>query len=292
MKKYLILFLVGSVLFILPMKFKEEEVCHVTIRIANTTDEMTLDEYVLGVISAEIHASFHEEAIKAQAVAARTYALVKTDFGQKPIAASTLHQVFHTEDERREKWQGSFDMYEQKMADAVSETKDEVLYYNGQLITAMFHAASSGQTESAKNYSGYDTPYLQSVVSFEEEHSEIFYTYEQLNERLGVQWTPAQYKALQVERNSSQRVATIYAGAKSWTGREFRQLLSLKSTAFSLSYTTEGVNFVVEGYGHGVGLSQLGANVLAEQGKKYDEILLHYYKDVKLEKIPAIACLN
>ena len=266
--------------------------CEIYIKIANSDIEIPLEQYIVGVISAEIYPSFDNQAIRAQAVAARTYALYNTDYGKNAIEPSTAHQVFMDEAKRREKWQQSFAQYEQKMLEAVEDTKGEVLLYNGELITAMFHAASSGQTESAKNYSGNDIPYLQSVVSSEVEKSDVFYSYDQLNERLQVRWSPAQYKAIVLETNSSGRVAYVEGHGKRWTGREIRELLQLKSTAFQWVFTDKGVSINVSGYGHGVGMSQQGANVLAKQGKNYEEILKHYYKGVQLHKIDADACLK
>lgn len=294
MKKLLIILL----LFCIPLYFvkdikstpktletPEASVNQCEIYVKVNGEEIALNEYLIGVLAGEMPASFHEEALKAQAIAARTYALRKTEYGKKEIQATTAHQVFETVEKRKEKWQAVFSTYENKIEQAIEATGNQVLTYDGQLITAMFHASSSKQTESAKNYSGHEIPYLQSVTSIEEPLSEtVNFTFAELNEKLQQKLSADVYRKMRLTRNDTNRIEQVTINNIVWTGREFRELLQLKSTDFSVKWSEKGVEITTLGYGHGVGMSQHGANAMAKNGATVESILNNYYPGVQIEE--------
>lgn len=267
-----------------PEQQQENNACILLIKVNG--EELEIDEYLIGVLAGEMPVSFHEEALKAQAIAARTYALKQTNFGEKEIQSTTAHQVFQPVNMRQEKWQAAFATNENKIAQAVYETANQVVMYDGQLISAMFHSASFEKTESAKNYSGNPVPYLQMVTSPEQAATEqMEFTFPQLNERLKVNLKSTQYKQIKLTRNDSNRVEQVNLNGVQWTGREFRERLGLRSTNFTWQWSTKGVTIITRGYGHGVGMSQYGANTMAQSGQTATQILAHYYPSTKLEQI-------
>lgn len=279
-------------LFLLPLYFlksvvekesdKPLEACELFITVNG--ERLALDDYLIGVLAAEMPVSFHEEALKAQAIAARTYALRQTDYGKKQILSTTAHQVFNTPQTRKEKWQTAFAENENKLVNAIEATEGQILTYDGQLITAMFHASSQGQTESAENYGGNSIPYLQIVTSTEQlAGEEIQLTQAQLNKLLGKNFESTHYENLHITRNASNRVAKVEINGVTWTGREFRDKLQLRSTNFDWQWAMDTAVITTFGYGHGVGMSQQGANALAQSGATAQEIVAHYYDGAKLE---------
>lgn len=261
----------------------QENQCEIFVKVNG--EEIELNEYLIGVLAGEMPASFHEEALKAQAIAARTYALKKTEYGKKEIQVTTAHQVFETEEKRKEKWKAVFSTYENKIEQAIQATGNQVLTYDGQLITAMFHASSNKQTESAKNYSGHEIPYLKSVNSIEEPLNEtVNFTFVQLNEKLKQNLSADAYSQMRLTRNDTNRIEQVKVGKVVWTGREFRELLQLKSTDFSIKWSLKGIEITTSGYGHGVGMSQHGANAMAKNGATVESILTNYYPGVQIEE--------
>lgn len=284
---------VGLLLFVVPYLFRgeakvgEEASCELFITVEGLEEPLLLEEYVKGVVAAEMPIRFELEALKAQAIAARTYVVRSTNYGATPIEASTRRQVFKSFDEREKAWgESAAEGYEEKLVRAVSETAGKVLLYNGELITAMFHASSNGQTESAVNYSGREVAYLQSVQSPEKLSEMKKFSVAELNEVLGVDWSVGEWVRVSdsLVRNSSGRVAEVEVAGFEWSGREFRDLLGLRSTGFKIAVDTQRgeVTFMVDGYGHGVGMSQEGANLLARDGQGAEQILKHYYTGVEI----------
>lgn len=292
--KKLILAILCLALFFLPLLILPEKTvkpaeqqtsnaCEISITVAD--ESVPLETYLVGVIAGEMPASFHVEALKAQAIAARTYALHQTSFGKSEIQATTAHQVYETKQQRQEKWKTVFGQHESKIEQAVAETKGLVATYDGELITAMFHAASVGETESAKNYSGQEIPYLQSVQTFEElTESELRYTLEEMNNRVKIKLTMEDYKNHTVFLNDSNRVDKVMIGTGEWSGREFRELFQLKSTNFMIETTSNQIIIRVKGNGHGVGMSQYGANEMAYRDLSAADIINHYYKGVEIQQ--------
>ncbi len=296
-----------SLLFFFPFLFKQMDhkteatsekeegesfanACELTIQVSGSDEPIDLEEYVIGVVSAEMPANFHLEALKAQAIAARTYVLKNTEYGKKAIEPTVAKQVFYDSNTRKEVWAESFDDYEKKVRQAVESTKGEVINYNGELITAMFHSMSNGMTESSKNYSGTDLPYLQSVASTDFQYADNYeveksFTMNEWNQLLNTNLTLNQLKNVRIKRNNTGRVETVIVGKNEWSGRDMRTLLDLRSTDFRIEVKGEKIVVTTEGYGHGVGMSQYGADAMAENGATAHEIIQHYYKNTNIEKI-------
>lgn len=291
----IILFAVIIIIFSIPLLFRSKETVDnpepivapsivdnpaltlpKTIQLASSNESVDFEDYVMGVVAAEMPASYHIEALKAQAIAARTYAIVQTEQLTKPIEITTAHQVYFPVNNLSE-------VYEKKVREAVLSTKQMLLIHDGQPISAMFHAASNGLTESSYNFSGYDRPYLQSVPSPEEKLTTHRFSLSELNHLLSANFSLEQVKDAKLERNDTNRVKKITIGNVTWNGREFREKLSLASTDFIIQIIEGRVQIIANGYGHGVGMSQQGANELAAQGYTYEDILKHYYGEVEIQ---------
>lgn len=280
----------------------EEEECVIMLTVAGETVQIPLEEYVVGVVAGEMPADFHIEALKAQAIASRTYALYVTENGQQPIEPTVEHQVYRSEDERRERWGKAFKDNEKKVREAVQATKGQVILYKDELITAMFFSTSNGMTETAKNYSGHAIPYLNSVESSKEaviapNFSNTFeIPLEDWNTAFGYQWNDDLFKDLKLVRNTSGRVQTLLAGDYTYTGREVRDKLKLPSTDFDIAYdlSNDIVHITTTGYGHGVGMSQYGAEAFAREGWTAPDILTYYYQNTEIKNLPIEeeACLK
>lgn len=282
MKKIWII-IVAGLLFAVPfMLSKEASVKDKTIEnkcdlsVTLEGEKLPLEQYVRGVVAAEMPAAYELEALKAQAIAARTYALYKQQ-GEGELKASVAHQVFYDEEQRKERWATNFETYESKIERAVEETSGEIISYKGELISAMFHAASNGKTESAKAYSGNDIPYLQSVPSPEKEKKTVEVT--------SGKWTAKQLLNAQLMRNESGRVEQVKLGDQMLTGRQVRETLNLRSTDFQFELVNGEIVATTRGYGHGVGMSQQGAQEMALNGAKAEDIITHYYSGVEIKPI-------
>lgn len=267
---------------------KQEEKQEQTITIYRNNGSvinLSMTDYLIGVLGAEMPASFNIEALKAGAIASRTYALKKIQDGGK-LTDTVSTQVYNDNNELRNKWGNEFDKYYNKIKQAVEATNDLVITYNGELISALFFSTSNGYTESAKEVFGYDIPYLQSVESsVDKETTPYLKTVEKetatLLNILGV--TNLDNIEI-VSRTSSGRVKEIKIDNKTYSGVGLRNLLGLRSTDFDISVNGESVTITTRGYGHGVGMSQYGANKLANNGYSYSDIIHHYYQNVNIEK--------
>ena len=241
-----------------------------------------LEEYVAGVVAAEMPAAFPEEALKAQAVAARTYQVRQMQAAGSSAVLYDVGQAYLSEAAQKEKWGESYGLYAGKIRSAVRATAGEIMTYDGEPILAAFHAQSGGKTEDAENVWNAAVPYLKSVDSKEDRQAPnnettVTIAAKTLAEKLGV----AKDAAVSVKkRTEAGYVAEVRAGDKTFSGREIREKLGLRSANFTIAKNGENYLFTVHGYGHGAGMSQYGASFLAEQGKDYHEILRHYYTDI------------
>ncbi|EPD51626.1 stage II sporulation protein D [Paenisporosarcina sp. HGH0030] len=263
----------------------------ILIRVEGHAEPFPLEDYVKGVVQAEMPATFKLEALKAQAIAARTFALKTTNFGSKSIKPTTSHQAFISPSER---------ISPPNIAQAITETASQILTYNNELITAMFFSTSNGKTESAKGYSGNDIPYLVITDSLGDTISPKFnntktFSLKEWNEAFGFNWTADHFKTLVLTPNESQRVKQMTTTQHEWTGREIRDILGLPSTDFEIDASNPNLITVsTKGYGHGVGMSQYGANAMAQEGSKVEEILKHYYPKTEIKNFQSIqpGCLK
>lgn len=305
MKKWImsvgIICLIG-LLYVLPVAFSEkrateesvqttDNACEIFIEVEGQQEKIPLETYVTGVVAAEMPVSFKKEALKAQAIAARTYALKSTNYGREAIAPTVARQVFYNKEQRKANWTSNFPGNEKKIVEAINETKGQVLLYNNQLITAMFHSTSNGKTESAYGYSGNDLPYLQSVASMSDQSSPKYsavkeWTLAEWNTIWPDKWQVSDFSRIQYFFNDSGRVERLQLGKNVWSGREVRTLLQIPSTDFKISYDTNTgkVQVSTKGYGHGVGMSQYGAEAMASEGKTANEILHYYYQDIEIKR--------
>ncbi len=262
--------------------------------------ETPFEDYIKGVVAAEMPASFEEEALKAQAVAARTYALRKMNENKELNGDNTvpyhIDQAYETKEELKQKWGVNFEKYYQKVSNAVDQTRGEIMVYENEPILAVFHSTSAGFTEDSANVWGQSLPYLKTVDSLEDEKAPGFETQTSLpvNEVIGK--LQAKYPDLIltegslleqmqiIERTEAGYVKSIQIGNKIMEGKDVRECLSLRSSDFTIRQEGDTIVFVTRGYGHGAGMSQYGANFMAEEGLGYEEILKHYYNGVELRK--------
>ncbi len=276
-----------------------KELVQIYIKETKKIVSMPVETYLERVVAAEMPASFHVEALKAQAVAARTYTYKRiTDGGctkgGQLCTDSTCCQAYDSDEDCRKKWGSAYERNMKKIRTAIAETYSEVLEYDGTLIEALYHAASGGQTEDSENVFAAARPYLRGVESENEIGSnhlqdEERMTFKEFAAAVNKKWPKAGLKASslkdQVEiekRFESGRVESVRLGKVEVTGRELRGALELKSAWFTIKFTNGEVVINTRGYGHGVGMSQSGANGMAQEGKNYREILKHYYTGIEI----------
>lgn len=280
-----------------------------TIRVYNPfngqTEEYPLEEYVIGVVASEMPAEFHIEALKAQAVAARTYAIRRSlrnenghpDHPDAPLCKDVHCQAHLSREElKTTKGEDWFEKYLGKIEEAVEATKGQLIYYNGELTEPLYHSTSGGMTEDAVNVYASDTPYLKSVESPYEEGAPKFETITTIASEEFIGKIKERYpdvdlnkenfydKIKLIERSPSGRVITLAIDKEIIHGRELRNIFKLNSTNFNIKYN-EKLNIIdikTLGYGHGVGMSQWGANGMGKEGHDYIEILTHYYRGTEI----------
>ena len=268
------------------------------------TEELPIDEYLYGVVSAEMPVKYDIEALKAQAVVARTYTIYQITHsngkhGEADICDNyACCQAWISKEDRFAKWEEkeAEDNW-QKIINAVDSTQGKVITYNGEVIDAFFHSNSGGITETASNvWGGQNYPYLQSVETageegYEQYSSEIELSKDELINKLKEKHPEIEINFDEqdsikiIELTESGRVKTIKFGNIEIAGTELRTLLGLKSTNFSFEIRDNSVIFFVKGYGHGVGMSQTGADSLAKQGLNYEDIIKHFYYNVEIVRI-------
>lgn len=263
-----------------------ENKTYVTVYRSNgTVLTIEFEEYIIGVVGAEMPASFHSEALKAQAILARTYA-TKTLERNGVLTDNSSTQNYKTNDELKSMWGSSYNTYYNKIKSAVESTSGMYLTYQGEIIDAVYHSTSNGITEDAINVWGNSVPYLVSVDSpYDSTNSSfqvsISFSYEELSSKFGFTINPdTNFNILSY--TSGNRVENIMINETTYTGVQVRNLLGLRSADFSISKTDASVTFTTKGYGHGVGMSQYGANGMAKNGSSYQQILQHYYKGVTI----------
>lgn len=263
--------------------------------------EMALEEYLVGVVAAEMPASFEPEALKAQAVAARTYTYYimnhggcSSNKGADICTYSGCCQAYLSRSSMEKRWGGDMDVYLKKIENAVYSTQGEMIYYDGEEIQAFYHACSGGWTEDCANVYVEDLPYLKSVKSEGEESYSHFYgavsltpqefekAMKKFSPSVDIDTSKLQSSIGEIKRYASGRVESIKVGDEYFTGREIRSIFGLNSAAFSIT-VSDKVSFKTTGFGHGVGMSQDGADAMAKQGADYKDILKHYYTGVTVK---------
>ena len=295
MKKYISFGLVFIlIIYIIPLSTlitkKEKKIFKgetIAVFDADTEDvfSVPLEEYVLKVLSKEMPASFEKEALKAQAVAIRTYTLKKKQTKNEKHPKATVctdsnHCMAYLKEEINKE-------YREKLESAVRETEGQVLMFENEYASTVFHAISSGRTENSQDIWGGQVPYLVSVDSTEDKNvkdyeTKVTVSYNDLITKLGAK--DFEKVIGKEERTESGAVKTITLCEKEFTGAKIRELFNLRSSNFKIEEKDGEYVFTVYGYGHGVGMSQYGANSYAKMGYSYEEILEHYYPGTILKK--------
>lgn len=250
--------------------------------------KMSMNDYLVGVVGAEMPASFNQEALKAQAVVARTYTLKLIESG-RTLTDTVSTQAYKSNDELRSMWGSSYNTYYNKIKNAVSATSNLCIKYNGRLIDAVYHSTSNGYTEDAVNVWGNNVPYLKSVTSPWDTSASSYLrdtvvSFNKISSMLGLDFNGGSLIEI-ISRDGSNRISRVRVNDNEYSGVELRNLLGLRSADFDVSITGDGVMFTTRGYGHGVGMSQYGANGMANSGYSYEQIIKHYYTGVQIVKI-------
>ncbi len=269
------------------------------------TESIDFEEYIMGVVACEMPSTFHSEALKAQAVAARTYSTAKfmnaktlgnsNVHPQAPLCDTTHCQVYKNEkDLKTVKGSNWMKTEWPKIISAVKNTKSQLLYYNGKLVEqALFHSSSGGKTENSEDVFASAVPYLKSVESPYEEsathrNEQTTLSLNDFTAKLNKYDSSLNLKDVSkgtikiLKRSSGNRVEKMQVGNSYLTGRQIREALDLHSANFSVKVSNKNITFTSNGSGHGVGMSQYGANGMANEGYGYKKILSHYYSGTEV----------
>lgn len=251
----------------------------VTVSTQTGDIQLSIEEYIIGVVSAEMPVTFELEALKAQAVASRTFVYSRN----LKVDDTVNSQVYQNDEKLKEKWKDNYDEYISKVKKAVNDTKGQVIVYKGEMIHAFFFSSSNGSTNNSEDYWSTSYPYLVSVSSpydnikkDNERVKEI--SIDQMNQIFDME-----VKNIEIlELYENDYVKTVKVNSKTFTGKEIRELCQLASSSFHVERKNDSFVFQTIGYGHGVGMSQYGAQGMAKEGYNYIEIIQHYYKDVEI----------
>ena len=252
-----------------------------------------LEEYIAGVLAGEMPIYFELEALKAQAVASRSYALKWIEYNKDKeydVVDSVLNQVYLDNDYLKEAWKNNYTKNINKVRSAVNETIDEYLEYDGVVIDALFFSTSNGYTEDAKKVFNLDLPYLKSVESIWDKQTSSAFNYttsmslQEFYDKLELEYNKDLSFEI-IEKSDTNRILKVKINGKEINARDMYEKLKLRSTDFELIQHGSNIEIKTKGYGHGVGMSQYGAQGMALEGFSYKEILSHYYRDTKINKI-------
>lgn len=271
--------------------FSKNSVVRVYREEENIIDRVPIEEYVVGVLAGEMPISFEIEALKAQAVAARSYVMRQIERNinkEYDVVDTIMNQVYLDKETLVATWKESYTDNINKVKQAVLSTKGEYLSYNGKVAEALFFSTSPGVTENSEEIFTSKEDYLRSVDSHWDKESPVFstittYTKSEFCNSLEIKCNEnLEIKVL--KQTSTGRIKLIRINAKELTGNYICSKLGLRSTYFEIIQEDNKIIIKNKGYGHGVGMSQYGANGMAKEGYKYDEILKHYYQGIEIKK--------
>ncbi|WP_077329295.1 stage II sporulation protein D [Virgibacillus siamensis] len=261
---------------------------------ADKVENVPLETYVARVVASEMPGEFEIEALKAQALAARTFIvnhmISQDQSGKSDVTDTVSDQVYHSKQELRDLLEEDFEWKMEKIKKAVKATKGEILTYDDAPITASFFSTSNGYTENSEDYWSNKVPYLRSVKSPWDKKSPKFlaqeiFTVPKVEEALGVKLPNSGDIDMEITRTEGKRVDKLKIAGQKFSGRKIREKLELASSDFTIEQKNDHLIFTTQGFGHGIGMSQYGANGMAKHGKTYKQIVKHYYKGVEISSI-------
>ncbi|MFZ3578571.1 stage II sporulation protein D [Virgibacillus sp. DJP39] len=262
---------------------------------SDKVEDVPLENYVAGVVASEMPANFEKEALKAQTLAARTYVVAHMLHQPKKeskiaITDTVQHQVYKDEQELRRIWGTDYDWKMSKIIEAVEATQGEIITYKDKPITPTFFSTGNGYTENSEDYFKSKFAYLRSVESPWDKESpkyldQVTIPIKEVEKKLQLEIPSKKTLSLKASRTEGHRIDQLSIGNKTFSGREVRKKLDLRSSDFTIEKKNDHLIFTTKGYGHGVGMSQYGANGMAKEGKSYKEILTYYYKGVEISKV-------
>ena len=256
-------------------------------------DNVMLEDYVVGVVAGEMPVSFDMEALKAQAVASRSYVLRKLNDnrdGSYDVVDTTSNQVYFDLDDLKNNWQDNYINYLNKVREAVNATAGEYLEYNGDVANTMFFSTSNGYTEDCSVVFSSDVPYLRSVESNWDSSVNSNFNYvkevslKEFYNMLGLTFNN-KLNIIILKRSNSNRVISLKINGVDFSGSDVYNRLKIRSTDFNITQNGDNIIIKTKGFGHGVGMSQYGAYGMAKAGYNYKEILSHYYVGTNLNKV-------
>lgn len=267
---------------------------------SDKVEGIPLEEYVVGVVASEMPADFEKEALKAQALAARTYIVNYKLHGNEEeskksdVTDTVQHQVYKDEYQLQKQWGSDFNWKINKVKKAVLETEGEILTYKDAPITPAFFSTSNGYTENSEDYWENELPYLRSVASPWDKESPKYldqktFSSDQLEKALELDFSNKTPLPIQLTRTDSKRVEEIEIAGQKFSGRDIREKLDLRSSDFTVEQKNNHFIFTTKGFGHGIGMSQYGANGMAKDGKSYKDIVQYYYQNVQISTVDNIA---
>jgi len=265
---------------------KQTEINYI-VHLSDKNLSLDLEDYIIGVVSAEMPALFEEEALKAQAIAARSFALNKAKGNKITITSTINDQVFYDKEELTKRWQNDYDKYYKRITNAVKATERKVIKRDDKILRTYYFAMSNGFTKDSQVVFGETTfKGVKSKWDNEELNNFIYeksFTAEEILKALGLPFQTLNFNT--IKRHPTNHVDKITVNNKEYTGIDFRHRLGLRSTDFNINLIGNNYLIVTKGYGHGVGMSQWGANGMAKEGYKYLDILQHYYQNVEIVNI-------
>ena len=260
-------------------------IIYIDLLINNEKKQIPLEEYLVNVVGAEVPALFDMEALKSQAVASRTFALYQENTRGY---VTTTDQAYNTLEELKQKWQDNYYTYLKRITDAVNMTKNQVITYNKKLIKSYFYAMSNGYTTTSLSVFNETLPYLNTIMPTSDNETNTKFkvtkkvSKDEFCKTLNIACTVLTIN--NIITDYSNRIETISINKKTYTGTEIRKKFNLRSTDFTITVENNDIIFTTKGYGHGVGMSQYGANAMAKEGSNYKDILEYYYQGVTIEE--------
>ena len=263
----------------------QDKEIYIDLLINNEKKQIPLEEYLVSVVGAEVPALFDMEALKSQAVASRTFALYQENTRGY---VTTTDQAYNSLEELQQKWQDNYYTYLKRITDAVNMTKNQVITYNKKLIKSYFYAMSNGYTTTSLSVFNEALPYLNTIMpTSDNETNTKFRVTKKVSKGEFCKTLNIDCAALTINNiitDYSNRIETLSINKKTYTGIEIRKIFDLRSTDFTITAENNDIIFTTKGYGHGVGMSQYGANAMAKEGSSYKDILEYYYQGVTIEE--------